>query len=138
MAKGTKVGQQRWNARSGRWQSWTGRRWEQALFSSSPQTLCSPTPLTDAPVVDAAERERLLDQVIEASALQGADVVARHPARAVFSTTRPVSHVVHLLLTILSAGVWGIAWIALASGREDVRWVVSVDDRGHAWRRDPA
>lgn len=103
------------------------------MYSGSLAATFSPEPLEASPTVDAAERNRLLDQVIGAEALRGADVVHRGPAYAVFSRLRPISHATHLLLSIVTLGVWSIAWIAVSIGRTHDRHRIDVDVHGHAW-----
>jgi hypothetical protein len=50
--------------------------------------------------------------------------------RAVVITGRPVNHILHLLLTIVTAGLWIFVWIiAVATGGEESH-ILTVDDTG--------
>lgn len=129
------VGQKQWDSRRKCWVAWSGRRWHPAVYSGNLAATFSPEPLDSGRTVDAAERARLLEQVIGAEALNGADVVHRGPTYAVFSRLRPISHSAHLLLSIVTLGVWSIVWIALSIGRTHDRHRIDVDVHGHAWAR---
>jgi hypothetical protein len=67
-----------------------------------------------------------------------ADYVAEHNGRVAFQgddrvvvvTGRPVNHVVHLLLTIITGGLWIVVWILVAATRREESHLVTVDDAG--------
>lgn len=43
-----------------------------------------------------------------------------------------VNHILHLILTILTAGLWGIVWIILVLTRKKEKLeVINVDEYGH-------
>ena len=48
---------------------------------------------------------------------------------------RPVSHLVHGLLTFLTAGLWGFVWLAMAVSRREDRVLLEVDDWGNVWTK---
>ena len=51
---------------------------------------------------------------------------------AVLVRGSPVNHVLHLILTILTCGVWAIVWIVLAVTQKEKLSMVTVDEFGNA------
>lgn len=51
--------------------------------------------------------------------------------QAVMVTGQPVNHVLHLLLTILTCGLWALVWLILAGNGGEQRKVVWIDPYGH-------
>lgn len=114
----------------------TGKAWLQPPYSLHPDRLRQPEPLTnDAPVTQAL-RDRLLDQVHEDQVFLGATVRLRRPDRLVLSRRRPVSHGTHAVLTLLTAGVWGLIWLIMAIARKEDVVAYEVDAWGHVWLRE--
>lgn len=44
--------------------------------------------------------------------------------------TRP-NHILHLILTLVTAGLWGIVWICVAIGSGEKRMTLRVDPQGN-------
>lgn len=56
-----------------------------------------------------------------------------HQFLVVQPSTRP-NHVLHLLLTLVTFGLWAIVWVVLAiDSRPERRHLVSVDEAGRVW-----
>ena len=70
---------------------------------------------------------------VEAELLAGATVVRQGGLSAVLERRRPVSHGLHLLMTLLTAGGWGVVWIVMAATRKSDRTRLTVDGGGHVW-----
>jgi len=52
--------------------------------------------------------------------------------QAVVVTGKRPNHILHLILTILTLGVWAIVWIIIAIGGGEKRKTVSISPDGHA------
>lgn len=51
-------------------------------------------------------------------------------ASAIVVEGRPVNHILHLLLTLLTMGVWGIVWLAMAMAGGEKALLIDVDPQG--------
>lgn len=131
------AGTKRFNPRRNRWESHTGHRWAPAAYSIALADLRQPHHPAKGALVRAADREALLDRVTLEESLEGWDVVRREPHAMTLARTMPVSHFTHLLLTVLTLGVWAVVWINLSIGRETRRKMLSIDEQGHVWLREP-
>lgn len=76
------------------------------------------------------------DSVLEAGiakyvAERGGRVAYRGTDRTVVVTGRPVNHILHLLLTIVTGGLWLIAWVLIAAtgGEKTTTLTVAPDGR---------
>jgi hypothetical protein len=65
-------------------------------------------------------------------------VVLEGPTGVVLGYRRRVSHLFHALLTILTAGVWAVIWLATALGRREDRIQLEADRWGNVWARPVA
>ena len=114
----------------------TGKAWLQPPYSLRPERLRRSNPLTeDAPVTQTL-RGRLLDQVLEDQVFLGATIRHQTSDRLVLSRRRPVSHGTHAVLTVLTAGAWGLIWLIMAVARKDDVVAYDVDAWGHVWLRE--
>jgi hypothetical protein len=86
--------------------------------------------------LDSEQRKRLLDEAVSASSLLGWDVHGRSDYQAVL--IRPagkVNHILHLILTLLTAGLWLFVWVILVLARKkERRQIISVDKYGDVSR----
>ena len=131
------VGDLRWDGRV--WQRWSGRRWSRAAYSLHPERLLRPTSFDEDPAIDRPGQARALALAVEHQvATNGASVVHDGPSGVVLAYRRPVSHVAHALLTLLTAGLWGIVWIVMALSRAEDRVLLEVDRWGNVWARPVA
>ena len=78
----------------------------------------------------ADERKQKLDERIRENVTRGARVESRSEFSAVLVRGRRVNHVLHLLLTLVTVGVWLIPWIVIAWKGGEQRAYVSVDEHG--------
>lgn len=122
----------RWDGDS--WRRWSGRRWARPVYSLQPRVLVR----RDGPATWARLDQDRLDHGIR---LAVEDQVTRNAARVdhegphgvLLAYKVRVSHGLHLVLTILTGGLWGFVWIgvALSSGYDRVR--LETDPYGHVW-----
>ena len=121
------------------WRRWSGRRWTQAAYSLDPDRLEEPARLDTATPVGEDRRRRALALAVEDQVVSnGATVVLDGPHGVVLGYPRAVSHVLHALMTLVTAGVWIVVWLALALGRGQRRVRLEADDWGNVWARPVA
>ena len=81
------------------------------------------------------ERQDRLQQAMASLAGAGRQVTPLGPFQ--FQIVNPgttVNHVLHLLITLFTCGLWVVVWIVLAlSQRPENRQLVVVDDFGGVW-----
>lgn len=77
------------------------------------------------------ERRAILAQQIQMAVARGGRVESQGDSMAVVVYGKPVNHILHLLLTILTAGFWIIVWIILVVSGGEKRWMITVDESGN-------
>lgn len=92
--------------------------------------MTQPMPQPVAPEV----RARALAAAVQAEVSKGARVDSQSPYQAVLVHGRPVNHVLHLILTLVTCLAWGLVWLALVVFGGEKRISVTVDDYGVARR----
>jgi hypothetical protein len=133
------IGTYRWHRRG--WRRWTGRQWAPATYSAFPKRLHRPRDWATYPELPVPRRERLLDLAVDREVLGGARVVDRGEAGVTLAYQRTVTHLGHFVLTVLTGGLWGFVWLAVALDRRDrgkdrrVRY--EVDPWGNIWPVSP-
>ena len=50
---------------------------------------------------------------------------------AVIVKGKQINHVLHLLLTLFTIGIWVIVWIIMAASGGETRYMISVDEYGN-------
>jgi len=125
------VGDYRWHRRG--WRRWSGRHWAPATYSAYPQRLHRPRDWATYPELTQTRRERLLEIAVDLEVLGGATVVHRSPRGVTLSRRRPVTHLGHFILTLLTGGLWGIVWVAVILARREDRVRYEVDPWGNIW-----
>lgn len=84
----------------------------------------------------AEQRRQIIDSAVNEFVTGGYRVESRSEFQAVFVRGKRPNHLLHLILTIVTLGLWGIVWIYLAVVKHEKRMVVSVDEYGNrrgAW-----
>lgn len=79
---------------------------------------------------ETVDRTRILEQNVSHYTAQGWRVVSQGSAQAQLAKGKPTSHVLHLLLTIITLGLWAIVWILVSAFGGERHLFLSVDDRG--------
>ncbi|GAB2886561.1 hypothetical protein [Nocardioides pacificus] len=127
----TATGTLRW--RRGRWTAWNGKRWARAVYAVRPQRLESPELLDRDPQLTDQQRTVILGKAIDDLVLKGAVILRQDHDSVIIAVRRPVSHVLHALLTLITGGLWGIGWLVNALSRTDDRVRLRVDAWGNVW-----
>jgi hypothetical protein len=80
---------------------------------------------------DPEQRRQLRAQAVSNSVRQGWRVESQTDFQAVMVRGERPNHVLHLILTLVTFGLWGIVWIALAIFGGEKRRVIDIDDYGN-------
>ncbi len=79
----------------------------------------------------AEERKEALARQIAGRVAQGLRVETQSDFQAVMIHGKVVNHVLHLILTFMTLGVWALIWIALVALGGEKRELVQVDEWGN-------
>ncbi len=88
-------------------------------------------PTATATVIDADYRSQLLAQAIQTQVASGARVESQGPFNAVVVRGKRVNHLLHLILSLLTAGLWLFVWLILAAAGGEKRSTINVDPYGN-------
>jgi hypothetical protein len=77
------------------------------------------------------QRKALLATAINTQVIRGARVESQGDYQAVLVRGKPVNHVLQLILTIVTLGLWAVIWLALVIFGGEKRVVVTVDEYGN-------
>jgi hypothetical protein len=91
----------------------------------------APAPDTSSPAKSAEERKANLDRRLSQSASQGWRIENRSDFQATIAKGKPIHHILHLILTIITAGLWAIVWILLAIFGGVKRRLLTIDEFGN-------
>lgn len=114
------AGRQRW---------FDGARWTEHF---APGALAAQAVATQQRAVAPAEYRRArLTESISGSVRNGWRVEAQGEDYAVIVYGNRPNHILHLILTLVTAGLWGIVWICVAIGSGEKRMTIRVDEYGN-------
>lgn len=80
----------------------------------------------------ADERKEALARMVTAQVANGARVESQSDYQAVLVHGHRLNNTLHLILTIVTFGLWGIVWLLVAIFGGEKREVASVDEWGNA------
>jgi hypothetical protein len=78
------------------------------------------------------ERKELLARTLTAQIASGARVESQSDFQAVVVKGKPVNHVLHLIITLVTIFTWSPVWIGLAIFGGEKRSMLVVDEYGNA------
>ena len=81
----------------------------------------------------AKKRDELLEQTVARKVAEGMRVEYKGEQRAVLAYGKRPNHVLHLLLSVITAGLWIPVWIIIAISSKERRQAVNVDKHGEVW-----
>ena len=76
------------------------------------------------------ERKETLARQIQSSAAQGARVETQSDFQAIVTKGKPVNHVLHGIVSLLTLGLWLPVWLVLALTGGEKRQMLLVDEWG--------
>jgi hypothetical protein len=77
------------------------------------------------------QRKELLARAVANQVRQGGRVESQTDYQAVLVTGKSVNHILHLILTLVTLGLWALVWIVLAFIGGEKRMVIDVDEYGN-------
>ena len=78
-----------------------------------------------------AERRRLLSQQLAVMQEEGKRIVFRGDYQAIVADGTPVNHILHLMLSFFTVGLWAIIWMVDISFHKETKEFVRVDIKGN-------
>ncbi len=78
-----------------------------------------------------AERRRLLSQQLGVMEEEGKWVAFRGDYQAIVADGTPINHVLHLMLSFFTVGLWAIIWMVDISFHKETKEFVRVDIKGN-------
>ena len=95
------------------------------MTTPTPDTPTPPTPISDA------DRKAILDDEV-ALVLQRKKRRLEHRSdfQAIIVRGKPINHILHLLLSVFTLGLWLIVWLAIAGSGGEKRAAMQVDRYG--------
>ena len=90
-----------------------------------------PPAASQTPLKSADERKEILGRAIHTQVAQGARVESQGDYQAILVKGHRPNHMLHLVLTIVTLGVWGLVWLGVIAFGVEKRMSASVDDWGN-------
>ena len=81
------------------------------------------------------ERKAILSQHVQQAVGRGMRVDTQSDTMAVVVSGKPVNHILHLILTIVTVGFWGIVWLILVIAGGEKREMITVDEYGNVLKQ---
>lgn len=79
----------------------------------------------------AEQRKELLARAVASEIRQGWRIESQSDYQAVIVKGSKPNHILHLILTLVTLGLWAIVWIALAIFGGEKRGVIEIDEYGN-------
>jgi hypothetical protein len=77
------------------------------------------------------ERAEILARAVNAEVSRGWRVVSQTQTQAQLVKGKPTNHILHLILTIITVGLWAIVWILMAIFGGEKHRFVAVNEYGN-------
>ena len=77
------------------------------------------------------ERSEALTAAVNSALARGYRVESQTDIQAIVVSGKPVNHILHLLLSLFTVGIWVLVWIGLAISGGEKRELISVDEYGN-------
>lgn len=81
-----------------------------------------------------SEARAALDRAVATELASGAELESQAGTNAVLLKGKKVNHVLHAILSLITAGFWLIVWLLLVLTNKRKRIVLSVNERGEVER----
>jgi hypothetical protein len=98
-----------------------------------PEAPTAPAPAAPPEITrkSADERKEALGRAIHTQVAQGARVESQGDYQGILVKGHRPNHMLHLILTIVTLGFWGIVWIGVIAFGGEKRMSASVDEWGN-------
>ncbi len=93
-------------------------------------------PSSNMSEADGETKKKNLAMAIQREVAAGQRVESQSDLNAILVSGKPVNHVLHLILSLVTCGAWAIVWIVLAFVGGERRIVLNVDDYGNVLRQE--
>jgi hypothetical protein len=80
------------------------------------------------------QRRQMVANAVQAEIFRGGVVQSQADTQAVVLHGKQTNHILHLLLTLVTCGLWAIVWLILALTNKMSRVIITVDERGQLFR----
>ena len=77
------------------------------------------------------QRRAILAQQVQQAVGRGLRVETQSDTMAVVVNGKPVNHILHLILSVFSLGLWLIPWLIMVVAGGERRTMISVDEFGN-------
>ncbi len=81
------------------------------------------------------QRRRNLAQAVQSEVAAGWRVESQTDESAVLAKGGTTNHLLHLILTVVSCGLWGLVWIAMVVINQRKTLMLRVDEFGNVLRQ---
>jgi hypothetical protein len=88
------------------------------------------------PTMDPAVRQERLNQAIAAELARGGRIESQTGSSAVVVRGNRVNHILHLLLTLITLGIWVIVWLIISASGGERRRIINADPYGNVSTQD--
>ena len=89
------------------------------------------TEQTDTQQKTLEERKALLAREVAASVGRGLRIESQSDTMAIVVSGKPVNHILHLIISVLTLGIWLIPWAIMAIAGGERRRMITVDEYGN-------
>ena len=86
--------------------------------------------MSRAQPITAEERKKILDQEILKHQTQGKRIESQIEFRITLVKEKEINHVLHLILSVLTGGLWLFVWALVYFSAKDTRELLQVDEYG--------
>jgi len=107
--------------------------WPPAAPQPDPAYSPQPTPAAGLPL---ERRSEILTNYLHQATATGWRIESQGPSSATLVSGQPINHVLHLLLTLVTCGLWGVIWLVISMDTTMKRASVLVDETGQVHWRD--
>jgi len=93
------------------------------------------SPASEVQKLTADEQAAILARAVTDSAQYGWHVVSQTQTTAQLAKGKPTSHLLHLIVSVFTLGIWIPVWIAIAIFAGEKHRLITVDEYGGVARR---